>query len=284
MQLLCLTHGAHLTADTANQIALFLGCDIRAVFNCLQVWLSYLEHNDNTTSSATPRHGYRSPLTPFGSSEASRLSSTHVVPSPVCLDHLLGSSSFDQAHGFTSDMLEKVHLAGLEVSYPIGTLAPNFKSMSAERPNSVCPESSSYSHLRTPWTSTPAAGKKNLSCKYHLLDSMSNLCDDFSYMDIVTRRSCDSHMTTTRLPDHTPWWHCRPQTELSEELSNSSQCDVAMGLSQGMAAVMEALVRERVWREMGERGSESSKDCGEHGDVYGLVERLERKRSVCPSV
>ena len=42
MQLLCLSHGAHMTSEAANQIAAFLNCDIRKVMNCLQFWLSLL--------------------------------------------------------------------------------------------------------------------------------------------------------------------------------------------------------------------------------------------------
>lgn len=48
MQLLCLSHGAHLAPEVTNQITAFLKCDIRKMVTLLHFWLSLLLPSETT--------------------------------------------------------------------------------------------------------------------------------------------------------------------------------------------------------------------------------------------
>ena len=53
MQLLCLSHGAHVTPDAANQIAAFLKCDIRKAVTLLHFWLTLLLPSNGGSSTGS---------------------------------------------------------------------------------------------------------------------------------------------------------------------------------------------------------------------------------------
>ncbi len=270
MQLLSFVHGGHLTTQTANQIAVFLNCDIRRVFNCLQFWLSVLKQDDNVPSPSTLRGESTPPVPiPLSDREAPSLQERpQDISSLLNLDQLLGITG----QGWTPERLEGLQLAGLGVRHPITALGRYLESVQTstvftERPLDCC---EAASHFSTPWRYL--AAKKSLSCRYHSLDVMSSLCDDFSYMDTVARETC------THTPNHAPWWNCRPQTGLSDELATVVPCGTAALSSQGMVATMEALTRESVRKEMSRGESSSSRECGAGGDIYGLMEQVKRKR------
>ena len=69
-----------MTSTTANQIARFLGCDIRKVMNCLQFWLSEL-----------PRGGPQVPCP-----EERDVPAGSAGDSVVSLEHLLGLSAHER--------------------------------------------------------------------------------------------------------------------------------------------------------------------------------------------
>ncbi len=261
MQLLCLSHGCHLTAETANQIAVFLNRDIRSVFNCLQFWLS------------SPRQAPEPSTTPAvnNSQEVSNLAKRpQTLSFPLQLDHLLGLSSVDRGRRPTADVVETLHRAGLEINYPIASVVPRVEGDPTARTSLSCGANTwKGSNLATPWRCT--AVKKRLSRRYHDLDAMSKLCDDFSYMDAIASGSCDRHMVT-RTPDPAPWWNCRPQTGLSEEPATAGPCGASARGCRSVVATMEALVRERV--------PSSATVCGRSADIHGLMEHLERRRYV----
>ena len=95
MQLLCLSHGAHLAPEVANQITVFLKCDIRKMVTLLQFWLSLLlPSRDNETAAVTLRgernHQPRSDSSGPKEEEGEKRDSDIA---PFSLDHLLGLSA-----------------------------------------------------------------------------------------------------------------------------------------------------------------------------------------------
>ena len=97
MQLLCLSHGAHLAPEVANQITVFLKCDIRKMVTLLQFWLSLLlPSRGNETAAVTLRgernHQPRSDSSAGGPKEEEGGKRDSDI-APFSLDHLLGLSA-----------------------------------------------------------------------------------------------------------------------------------------------------------------------------------------------
>ena len=98
MQLLCLSHGAHLAPEVANQITAFLKCDIRKMVTLLQFWLSLLlPSRDNETAAVTLRgernRQPRSDSSAGGPKEEEVEEKRDSDIAPFSLDHLLGLSA-----------------------------------------------------------------------------------------------------------------------------------------------------------------------------------------------
>ena len=103
MQLLCLSHGAHLAPEVTNQITAFLKCDIRKMVTLLHFWLSLLLPSwDNETTAVTLRgescgnHQPRSvPLAggPREKEEEEEEGERGSNIAPLSLEHLLGLSA-----------------------------------------------------------------------------------------------------------------------------------------------------------------------------------------------
>ena len=92
--------------------------------------------------------------------------------------------------------------------------------------------------LNIPWRYPHKAN--NSSPKYHTLDTLSNQCDNLSYMDAMTTRSCDSHVTKNV---YSPWWKCEPDTDLSDQLS-LSDCNASISQTTcKIRTTLEALMR-----------------------------------------
>ena len=100
MQLLCLSHGAHLAPEVANQITAFLKCDIRKMVTLLQFWLSLLlPSKDNETAAVTLRgescgnHQPRSDPSARGPREEEEEEERGSDIASLSLGHLLGLSA-----------------------------------------------------------------------------------------------------------------------------------------------------------------------------------------------
>lgn len=94
MQLLCLSHGAHMTSRTANQIAAFLNCDIRKVVNCLQFWLLLLPSNKSNAVTLEQQPLESAPAAGKVASEGhSPQSCSRKEDQVLSLEHLLGLSA-----------------------------------------------------------------------------------------------------------------------------------------------------------------------------------------------
>ena len=94
MQLLCLSHGTHLTSEAAYQIATFLKCDIRKVMNCLQFWLSLLPSNKSNTVTLEPQHLESTAAVGTAVSEGqSAQNGSRKEDLLLSLEHLLGFSA-----------------------------------------------------------------------------------------------------------------------------------------------------------------------------------------------
>ena len=92
--------------------------------------------------------------------------------------------------------------------------------------------------LNIPWRYPHKAN--NSSPKYHTLDTLSNQCDNLSYMDAMTTRSCDNHVTKNV---YSPWWKCEPDTDLSDQLS-LSDCNASISQTTcKIRTTLEALMR-----------------------------------------
>ena len=101
MQLLCLSHGAHVTPEVANQIVAVLKCDIRKAVTLLHFWLTLqLPSNGGSDTSSEPSATVGGKLTVEdrgvgeilvgGPNEAGRRG---ISVAPLSLEHLLGMSS-----------------------------------------------------------------------------------------------------------------------------------------------------------------------------------------------
>lgn len=101
MQLLCLSHGAHVTPEVANQIVAFLKCDVRKAVTLLHFWLTLQSpSNGRSDTSSEPSaavggelavedRGVREVLVGVPN-EADRRG---ISIAPLSLEHLLGMSS-----------------------------------------------------------------------------------------------------------------------------------------------------------------------------------------------
>ena len=101
MQLLCLSHGAHVTPDAANQIAAFLKCDIRKAVTLLHFWLTLLlpsNGGSSTGSEPSATVGGELTLEDGGVGEAlvggpEEMEGRGISAAPISVEHLLGLSA-----------------------------------------------------------------------------------------------------------------------------------------------------------------------------------------------
>lgn len=102
------------------------------------------------------------------------------------------------------------------------------------------------------------------------MDIVSNLCDNLSFMDSITMRSCDDHVTS-KSDLCIPWWKCRLETDLLDELP----CEGEPGPTAeeerlSLRTSLEALVRVEYQNELvmcGVLGSEGTRP----SDAYSLL-------------
>lgn len=101
MQLLCLSHGAHLAPEVTNQITAFLKCDIRKMVTLLHFWLSLLlPSEDSETTAVTLRGGscgnHQPRSDPLAGGRREKEEEEEERGSdigPLSLEHLLGLSA-----------------------------------------------------------------------------------------------------------------------------------------------------------------------------------------------
>lgn len=104
MQLLCLSHGAHVTPEVANQIVAFLKCDIRKAVTLLHFWLTLkLPSNGRSDTSSEPSAtvGGELAVEDRGVGEIlvggpNEVNGRGISVAPLSLEHVLGMSSMQR--------------------------------------------------------------------------------------------------------------------------------------------------------------------------------------------